>query len=168
MTRVLVKGKWIVMLNRPRKPIIRLARPEDVRALAQLVEQYWSFEGIGGFDLERVESLLRDALSAHDRAACWLAECEGEVGGYLLAVLVFSLEHAGTMAEIDELFVAPAFRKRGAGGALLRQAEATFQERGVHRLQLQLSPCNARARDFYAARGYGPRSGFDLWDKALG
>jgi hypothetical protein len=37
----------------------------------------------------------------------------------------------------------------------------------VRRLQLQLGSGNARARDFYAARGYGRRAGFELWDKAL-
>lgn len=155
------------MVIRPTKPIIRLARTADVPALARLVEQYWGFEGIGGFDVDRVESLLRQALATADRAMCWLAEWEGEVEGYLLAALVFSLEHGGTMAEIDELFVTHAFRKRGIGEALLAQAESTLHAKGVHRLQLQLSPINSRAREFYAARGYGPRSGFALWDKAL-
>ena len=147
--------------------MVRAACIEDVPALARLVEQYWSFEGIDGFDLDRVQHLLRDALSVNDRVLCWLAECEGEIGGYLLAVLVFSLEHGGMMAEIDEFFVSPAFRKRGSGAALLQQAESVLRESGVQRLQLQLGAGNARARDFYAAREYAARSGFDLWDKAL-
>jgi GNAT superfamily N-acetyltransferase len=82
-------------------------------------------------------------------------------------VLVFSLEHGGMMAEIDEFFVTPAFRRQGIGAALLLKAENVLRESGVQRLQLQLGSANARARDFYAARGYGRRSGFDLWDKAL-
>lgn len=148
-------------------PVIRSASVTDLPALVPLVEQYWSFEDIPGFDGRRVESLLREALFAHGRARCWLAEQAGELAGYLLAVLVFSLEHGGLMAEIDELFVAPVFRRRGVGEALLRQAEGVLQESGVRRLQLQLGSGNARARDFYTARGYGPRSSFELWDKAL-
>jgi ribosomal protein S18 acetylase RimI-like enzyme len=138
-----------------------------VSALMNLVEQYWQFENLPGFDAHRAEHLLRAALFADDRARCGMAEQAGEVGGYLLAVLVFSLEHGGRMAEIDELFVTPAFRGRGVGDALLREAEKALQESGVTRLQLQLGSGNARARDFYTARGYGRRSGFDLWDKAL-
>jgi hypothetical protein len=49
----------------------------------------------------------------------------------------------------------------------LLKAENALQESGVRRLQLQLGAGNARARDFYAARGYGRRAGFELWDKAL-
>jgi GNAT superfamily N-acetyltransferase len=152
---------------RSTQPLIRAASPDDVPAVVHLVEQYWSFEDIPGFDAGRIESLLRAALFADVRARCWLAEQAGEVGGYLLAVLVFSLEHGGMMAEIDEFFVTPAFRRRGIGAALLLEAENVLRESGVRRLQLQLGSANARARDFYAARGYGRRSGFDLWDKAL-
>jgi GNAT superfamily N-acetyltransferase len=136
-------------------------------ALVNLVEQYWSFEEIAGFDARRVESLLHAALFADGRARCWLAERAGEVGGYLLAVLVFSLEHGGMMAEIDEFFVSPAFRRHGIGAALLLNAENALHEGGVRRLQLQLGSENARARDFYTARGYSRRAGFELWDKAL-
>jgi GNAT superfamily N-acetyltransferase len=136
-------------------------------ALVKLVAQYWSFEGIPGFDATRIECLLDAALFANSRAQCWLAEEAGEVGGYLLAVLVFSLEHGGMMAEIDEFFVAAASRRRGIGAALLLHAENALRAGGVGRLQLQLGSENARARRFYTARGYGRRAGFELWDKAL-
>jgi len=149
------------------RPAIRAASATDVAALAILVQQYWSFEGIPGFDTHRVEELLRTALDADRRARCWLAEQAGEPAGYLLAVFVFSLEHGGVMAEIDEFFVTPACRGQGIGAALLSHAERVLQESGVRRLQLQLASGNARARDFYVARGYGRRSSFDLWDKAL-
>jgi len=151
----------------PAQPRIRAVSANDMPALVNLVGQYWTFEDIPGFDACRVESLLRAALFADGRARCWLAEQAGEIGGYLLAVLVFSLEHGGLMAEIDEFFVSPAFRRHGIGAALLLNAENALQESGVRRLQLQLGSGNARARDFYSARGYGRRAGFDLWDKAL-
>jgi GNAT superfamily N-acetyltransferase len=151
----------------PTPPLIRTASPNDIPALVNLVEQYWSFEDIAGFDARRVEGLLQAALFADGRARCWLAEQAGEIGGYLLAVLVFSLEHGGMMAEIDEFFVTPAFRRHGIGAALLLEAENALRESGVRRLQLQLGSGNARARDFYAARGYARRAGFELWDKAL-
>jgi GNAT superfamily N-acetyltransferase len=149
------------------QPVIRAASPRDLPAVVNLVEQYWSFEAIAGFDARHVEGLLHAALFADGRAQCWLAEQAGRIGGYLLAVLVFSLEHGGMMAEIDEFFVTPAFRRRGIGAALLLEAENVLRESGVRRLQLQLGSGNARAREFYAARGYARRTGFELWDKAL-
>jgi GNAT superfamily N-acetyltransferase len=149
------------------QPLIRTASPDDVPALLHLVEQYWAFENIPRFDARRIESLLRAALFADGHARCWLAEHAGEMGGYLLAVLVFSLEHGGMMAEIDEFFVIPALRRQGTGAALLLEAENALRAGGVVRVQLQLGLGNENARDFYAARDYRRRSAFELWDKAL-
>ena len=123
-----------------------------------LVEQYWSFEAIPGFDAHRIGSLLRAALFADGHAQCWLAEHAGEVGGYLLAVLVFSLEHGGMMAEIDEFFVTPAFRTRGIGAALLLEAETVLRASGVSRVQLQLGSGKlTRAGFLRCARLRSPR-----------
>ncbi|HEY1313077.1 MAG TPA: GNAT family N-acetyltransferase [Steroidobacteraceae bacterium] len=146
---------------------IRSATPQDVPALATLVQRYWEFESLGGFARARIEMLLGDLLSKPDRGACWLAEAQGQVCGYLLAVFVFSLEHGGLMAEIDELFVSDELRSVGAGSLLLARADRDLAERGLTRLQLQLGVHNHRARHFYERHGFARRAGYELLDKAL-
>jgi ribosomal protein S18 acetylase RimI-like enzyme len=96
-----------------------------------------------------------------------LAEAQGQVCGYLLAVFVFSLEHGGLMAEIDELFVSDELRSVGAGSLLLARADRDLAERGLTRLQLQLGVHNHRARHFYERHGFARRAGYELLDKAL-
>jgi ribosomal protein S18 acetylase RimI-like enzyme len=145
---------------------IRLAAVGDAAAIAALVERYWVFESIGGFDRQRIEALLRDLLSAPERGACWVVEGEGRLCGYLLAVFMFSLEHGGLMAEIDELFVSPEMRSAGVGTLLVAAAERDLAGRGLVRLQLQLAVDNERARLFYERRGFLPRS-YELLDKPL-
>ena len=87
------------------------------------------------------------------------ASRNGPPVGYLLAVYVFSLEHLGLTAEIDEFFVLPSARGRGIGEELLRLAEAEFVRRGCTNVSLQLGRGNDRARTFYRALGYGERDG---------
>lgn len=146
---------------------IRLAAVGDAAAIAALVERYWVFESIGGFDRQRIEALLRDLLSAPERGACWVAEAEGGVCGYLLAVFMFSLEHGGLMAEIDELFVSHDMRSAGVGAAMVAAAERELAGRGLVRLQLQLGVDNHGARRFYERLGLGRRAGYELFDKPL-
>src|SRR5271170_6202021 len=95
--------------------VIRRARISDVDDVASLVRLYWEFEDIRGFDRSRITALLTGFLSQDLRGACWLAEGNGRPDGYLLAVYMFSLEHGGMMAEIDELFVVPDKRSLGIG-----------------------------------------------------
>lgn len=53
---------------------IRPATPADVPVLVSLVEQYWTFEEIDGFDAERIGTVLRGLLAAVE-SACREAGC---------------------------------------------------------------------------------------------
>ena len=146
---------------------IRQATIEDVPVLVQLVQDYWDFESIPGFESLRVAAQLHRLL-AEPRLGCgWIAVTDSLVVGYLLAVYVFSLEHLGLTVEIDELFVVPDERGRGVGAALLKTAEATLISTGCTNVSLQLSRGNESARAFYRRHGYRERSGYELLDKML-
>ena len=146
---------------------IRPAASSDIPALLLLVRRYWHFEGIEDFTALRVELVLQRLLGDPRLGIVWVAESDGQLQGYLIAVLVLSVEHQGVMAEIDEFFVMPEARSRGVGGRLLAAAEAGLAARGCVRLQLQLAVANAAGRAFYEHRGYAPRAGYELLDKAL-
>jgi GNAT superfamily N-acetyltransferase len=139
----------------------------DIAGVAALTERYWDFESIGGFDGSRITSLLTGLLSQPEYGTCWVAEADGQLCGYLLAVSVFSLEHGGLMAEIDEVFVSQEMRSSGVGSLLLAHAERDLAERGLLRLQLQLGIDNHRARLFYERHGFRRRAGYELLDKPL-
>ncbi|HEY4449572.1 MAG TPA: GNAT family N-acetyltransferase [Steroidobacteraceae bacterium] len=147
---------------------IRRARVEDIPRLLALIRRYWDFEGIEGFAALRLELVLKELL-AHpaERGSVWVAESHGALTGYLVVVLVISVEHQGLMGEIDELFVLPEARSQGAGTALLAAAEAELLQRGCVRLQLQLAHRNTRARSFYERLGFAARAGYGLLDKPL-
>jgi ribosomal protein S18 acetylase RimI-like enzyme len=82
-------------------------------------------------------------------------------------VYVFSLEHQGLTAEIDELFVVAQYRGLGLGGRMLATAEETFRSGGCTNVSLQIGRDNAAARAFYRGRGYLDRAGFELVGKTL-
>jgi GNAT superfamily N-acetyltransferase len=147
--------------------LIRPARIGETADIAALVERYWEFESIAGFERPRVESLLHSLLAEPQRGACWVAESDGRLCGYLLAVFMLSLEHGGLMAEIDEVFVSAEMRSQGLGSLLMAHAEQELAQRGVTRLQLQLGVGNERARSFYESRGFRRRAGYELLDKPL-
>jgi GNAT superfamily N-acetyltransferase len=148
---------------------IRPARPTDIPQLLTLIRRYWGFEGIEGFAALRIELLLKELLAGPvARGAIWVAESQGRLAGYLIVVLVMSVEHQGLMGEIDEFFVSPEARSHGTGARLLAAAEADLVRRGCVRLQLQLALRNSRARAFYARHGYAARAGYELLDKPLG
>ena len=146
---------------------VRQAAAGDVQALIPLVENYWKFEGISGFDSNRIAAHIGRLLSEPRLGAGWIATSNGSVVGYLLAVYVFSLEHLGITAEIDEFFVLSAHRGRGIGAELLKAAECEFRRVGCTNVSLQLSLRNNSARDFYRRYGYAERSAYEIMDRML-
>ncbi len=147
--------------------LIRIAETNDIATLLPLIADYWDFESIPGFDPASVAPQLECLLSTPSLGAGWLAFRDNIAVGYLLAVYVFSMEHMGITAEIDEFFVIPAARDSGAGAGLLRTAETEFIRVGCTNVSLQLSRENDSARRFYHRFGYTERSGFELLDKTL-
>ncbi|MGE0032086.1 MAG: N-acetyltransferase family protein [Steroidobacteraceae bacterium] len=147
--------------------IVKRAAAADMPAMLPLIEQYWAFEDIAGFDPARVGMELKRLFADPRLGSGWLAHVNGKPAGYLLAVYVFSLEHLGLTAEIDEFFVLPSCRGHGAGSQLLQAAEAEFARMKCTNVSLQLGRGNDAARAFYRERGYSERSGYELLDKML-
>jgi GNAT superfamily N-acetyltransferase len=146
---------------------VRLAVATDTVELARLVEHYWRFENIAGYDAAQIQKLLSTLLSQPQLGAVWLATVGSDPVGYAIVTFMFSLEHRGMMAEIDELFVLPEVRSQGCGARLLAACERDLDARDFVRLQLQIDRDNHRARAFYQRHGFAERAAFQLFDKAL-
>jgi GNAT superfamily N-acetyltransferase len=147
--------------------VIRVADASDLSALTSLIERYWEFEHIKGFDAAHISSLVNELFRSPDRGQIWIAHVDGRPVGYLLAVYLFSLEHGGLMAEIDEFFVVPEKRSLKIGTALLGAATAAMAQRGITHLQLQLGSINSSGRRFYEKHGFEVLSGYGLLYKSL-
>jgi ribosomal-protein-alanine N-acetyltransferase len=72
------------------------------------------------------------------------------VAGYLIA-----REVAGT-GEVLNLAVAPEFRRRGVGAALLRAGLKALQNRRVDEVFLEVRESNRSAQSLYASQGFRP------------
>jgi GNAT superfamily N-acetyltransferase len=57
---------------------------------------------------------------------------------------------------LDNIAVAQAFRRRGVGSALIREAERWVRAQGASWLELGVYEFNQEARAFYQSLGYAP------------
>jgi GNAT superfamily N-acetyltransferase len=146
---------------------VRAATPADVPVLLPLIEGYWRFERIDGFDRARLAAVLTRGLADERLARAWLAFVDGRPAGYLFVVFVYSLEYQGLTAEIDELFVLPEHRGRALGTRLLVAAQDVCRGTGCTKFFLQLGRANEDARRFYRRHGFTERDGYELLDKDL-
>lgn len=96
-----------------------------------------------------------DALTAGSPyLAGYLLTRQGTPAGYALLMKTWSQEAGGLTVWVDELYVDPAFRGAGLGGAFLTALPALFPDAAAFRLEL--APGNTGARALYARLGFQP------------
>lgn len=135
--------------------------------MIRLIERYWAYDGITGFEHDRLRSQLETFLAAPHYGRGWLAESRGRIVAYLLATFTYSFEHGGLMAEIDEIFVEVDQRGEGLGWQLFETAAESLRQSGCVALQMQVSAANTVAQRFYRRCGLEPKRGFEVWVAAL-
>jgi ribosomal-protein-alanine N-acetyltransferase len=101
-------------------------------------------------------AMIADALK-HGCRGVVTEDGDGTIEG--VALVQVAVEEA----ELLQVAVAPAARRRGLGGRLVRAALALAARAGARELFLEVRPSNAAARALYAAEGFreeGLRRGY--------
>jgi len=132
---------------------IRPAHLEDVPAVVAMVHELADFERAAD-QCHLTEEQLRTAMFAGDPSLFGhvAIDVRGEPLGFALWFLNFSTWEGTHGLYLEDLYVRPAARGSGAGGALLATLAAICVERGYRRLEWVMLDWNPAA-EFYAAIG---------------
>lgn len=128
--------------------MIRPARQNDAPALARLLDALGYPDADGGL-ATRLARLL-----AHADAALLVADCEGQVAGFVALHFIAQLGTPGDFCRISYFCVDPAQRSRGIGRTLEEAVVALASERGCDRIELHCHSRRTAAHAFYARQGY--------------
>ncbi len=127
---------------------IRRAAAADAAAIAELVTQL-------GYPCSREDVTIRLGYWLTDPLSRLLvAERDGLVIGCLSLHAVPYLERTGRWARIESLVVEETARGSGAGGALLRAAEALARRWGCLAMEVTSARTRPGAHAFYQHMGY--------------
>lgn len=146
---------------------ILAADQDTIPVLVELMRQYWEFEQIRGFAAPQAEQLLRSFFSQPQLGRGWIALNDQQVLGYLLCSCVFSFEHGGMTAAIDELYVIAEARGQGVGKLLVQTAETEMRALGCVHIEMEVAARNVRAQHFYSLLNFATRAGYSMMHKPL-
>ncbi len=110
-------------------------------------------------DREQVQDLLRllsvEAEVRSEDAPTYVAESADRLVGMVTLCIFRTL--TGPKAYLDHLVVAPGWRRRGIGRALVRYAVEQAQAAGASRIDLTASDEKQAGRALYRSLGFQPR-----------
>jgi GNAT superfamily N-acetyltransferase len=134
-------------------PSFRLVDAQQIEPLLHMIEEFYREEQIP-FDSATSRAAVRELVNHPDLGQIWLLELDGRSAGYMVAIFGFILEFGGKQVFLDELFVAPAFQRKGLGSAALQFLEEESRRAGARVLRLDVARSNSQALALYAKRGF--------------
>lgn len=125
--------------------VVRRISGVDLRAATELLTHQQRSRGNAELTEERMRPVVQAALEDADRVLMVGAFHEGLPGfqhgkmvGVLMMNLLVSLEHAGEVGWIEELYVRPEYRRQALATRLLDLAMQWAQARGLRALDLEI------------------------------
>lgn len=135
---------------------IRQAVPGDVAQIVQFIEDLADYEKLRDHCKADAASLMHWLFGDTPRAYCLMAEWDGRAAGFALYFYNFSTFLAKPGIYIEDVYVDPAYRRRGIAKALFAHLAAKAVEEGCGRLEWSVLDWNTPAIDFYISLGAVP------------
>jgi GNAT superfamily N-acetyltransferase len=150
--------------------VVRALVAADTERLLELIDGLADYEKLPRPDAAARQRLGADAIADPPRFHTLLVEVDGSVVGYAIYFFTYSTFLARPSLYLEDLFVLPAARARGAGIALFRACARAAVKLGCGRMEWQVLSWNQPSIDFYerlGARQLGDWLPFRLDGQAL-
>lgn len=133
---------------------IRSATSDDLTVLLSLARAFYDEDGFATTDAQLARNFA--VLLRADNAHLVLATVDGSVRGFALTTTAFILE-SGLVAELQDLYVAPAARSKGVGAALIEDSVTWAQSQSASLLEVVVAPNGhdvSHLFHYYRTRGF--------------
>jgi GNAT superfamily N-acetyltransferase len=138
------------------EPAVRPARPEDAALIFDFVLRLAEYEKLSHAVTATEDDLAVLLFGRPPRAFCDLVEVDGQAVGFCLWFHTVSTFAGRAGIWIEDLFVLPEDRGRGAGLALLKALARRCAADGLGRIDWAVLDWNAPAISFYERIGSQP------------
>lgn len=141
---------------------IQKANETHIEQLALLFNGYRMFYEQAD-NPEACTSFMRDRITNGDSVILVAIE-EGRLAGFTQLYPMFTSVGLGKTYLLNDLFVAPDFRKKGVGRALLDEAAGFARTQGAVRMHLETGADNDSAQSLYEKVGWIKEEGVYHYD----
>ena len=133
---------------------IRKMRKADAEGVFTMMEVFYASEALLIHPNQEVlRRTLEDCLADGPYLEGFVFEEEGNLAGYAMVAKSYSTEAGGKCIWVEDLYLSPAYRGKGAGTAFLTFIAQRYAGQAV-RLRLEAEPENDRAIRTYRSAGY--------------
>jgi GNAT superfamily N-acetyltransferase len=139
---------------------IRPAQASDSALILGLINELADYEKAGDKVVATVDSIASSLFGEGTPARALVCEVDGVAAGYAVYFFSYSTWQGKKGLYLEDLYVSPDVRGRGAGKQMLQYLAAIAVEHGCGRFEWSVLDWNKPAIDFYLSIGAKPQ---DEW-----
>jgi len=132
---------------------LRGAAPTDASLIVAFIRDLAKYEQLSSECSATEEQVLATLFAERPAAECILAFADEEPAGFVVFFSNYSTFLARPGLYLEDLFVKPAFRKKGIGKALILHLAKLANERNCGRMEWTVLDWNEPAIEFYRSLG---------------
>jgi GNAT superfamily N-acetyltransferase len=132
---------------------VRAATPDDAATIFGFIRDLAEYEKLLDEVTATPEGIARDLFGENPRVFCDIAEMDGEPVGFAVWFYNYSTFRGRHGIYLEDLFVSPQARGKGAGRALLARLAQRCVDEGLPRLDWAVLDWNAPSIAFYDGLG---------------
>ena len=141
---------------------IRAAEKEDIPLILEFIKGIADFEKLSHLVKATEKSLMESIFGQKPYAEVFFAELDGVPAGFTVFFHNFSTFTGKQGLYIEDIFVKPEYRGKGAGKAMFLHCVKLAKERNCGRMEWAVLDWNP-ARQFYEYFGAGPVEGWHIY-----
>lgn len=140
--------------------VVRQAVEADAARIFSFIVELAAFEDAREAVVTDVEGIRRSLFHVDARAYALIAEVDGQAAGYAVYFYNYSTWLGQYGIYLEDLYITPEYRGRGAGKALLKKVAGIAVENNCGRYEWSVLNWNRPAIEFYESVGARPQ---DEW-----
>ncbi|ALB70938.1 GNAT family N-acetyltransferase [Cronobacter muytjensii] len=137
---------------------IRPARPEDATAIFNMIYELAVYEKAPQEVVTTPDEIRETLFGEGSKTEALICETEDKAVGYAVFFTSYSTWLGRNGIYMEDLYISPAYRGKGAGRALLKSIAQCAVKRRCGRLEWSVLDWNQPAIDFYLSIGAVPQS----------
>ncbi|MGK9174194.1 GNAT family N-acetyltransferase [Yokenella regensburgei] len=138
--------------------LIRQARPADAQAIYDMIYELAVYEKAPEEVVTTPDEIAATLFGEGSKTEALICEIEGKIAGYAVFFTSYSTWLGRNGIYMEDLYISPDFRGKGAGKALLKHIAQCAVQRKCGRLEWSVLDWNQPAIDFYLSIGALPQS----------
>ncbi|KPU27091.1 hypothetical protein TR13x_06765 [Caloranaerobacter sp. TR13] len=132
----------------------RLMRIEDRAEVEEMIIALYAEDPDGEIICkEKIMMTFKHLFKHPEKGKIIVFEEQSKIVGYSVLIFYWSNEYGGDIVHIDELYVKPNWRNQGIATRFIEFISKCFMDRAIA-LQLEVTPSNKRAFDYYKKIGF--------------